>query len=150
MRSIYEQALGNKFELLHPRIQERFGFSSKDGGGSVGRGVMDKVWRGKFFTLPFLYMGSWRRIMFPEHGSNIPFTVRNYAYMDPFGRETVTWIRDFETRTPRRFDTYMIFSQQRGCIVDLPGNARASRGGYPSKRRQSRWLVPAIRRATFL
>jgi hypothetical protein len=121
MRSIYEQALGDKFKLLHPRIQERFGFSSKDGGASVGRGVMDKVWRGKFFTLPFLYIGSWRRIMFPEHGSNIPFTVRNYAYADPFGRETVTWIRNFETRTPRRFDAYMIFSQQRGCIVDYLG-----------------------------
>jgi hypothetical protein len=121
MRSIYEEALGDKFKLLHPRIQERFGFSSKDGGGSVGRGVMDKVWRGKLFTLPFLYIGSWRRIMFPERGSNIPFTVRNYAYVDPFGRETVTWIRNFETRTPRRFDAYMIFSQQRGCIVDYLG-----------------------------
>jgi len=29
---------------------------------------MDEIWRGKFFTLPFLYAGSWRRIMFPEHG----------------------------------------------------------------------------------
>ena len=80
MRSIYEQALGEKFKLLHSRIQERFGFSSKDRRGSIGRGVMEKVWRGKFFTLPFLYVGSWRRIMFPEYGTNIPFTVRNYAY----------------------------------------------------------------------
>src|SRR5438270_208135 len=42
VRSIYEQALGNKFNLVHPRIQERFGFSSKDHGGSAGRGVMEK------------------------------------------------------------------------------------------------------------
>jgi hypothetical protein len=121
MRSIYELALGDKFNLLHPRIQERFGFSSKDKRGSVGRGVMDKVWRGKFFTRPFLYVGSWRRIMFPERGTAIPFTVRNYAYLDPFGRETVTWVRNFETRTSRRFDAYMIYSQQRGCIVDYLG-----------------------------
>ena len=59
--------------------------------------------------------------MFPEQGSNIPFTVRNYAYLDPFGRETVTWIRNFETRTPRRFDAYMIYSEERGCIVDYLG-----------------------------
>ena len=121
MRSIYEQALGDKFKLLHPRVQERFGFNSKDKLASIGNGVMEKVWRGKPFTLPFLYVGSWRRIMFPERGKGIPFTVRNYAYLDPFGRETVTWIRNFETRTPRRFDAYMIYSQQRGCIVDYLG-----------------------------
>ena len=121
MRSIYEQALGDNFMLLHPRIQERFGFSSKDHGGSVGTGVMDKVWRGKFFTLPFLYVGGWRRIMFPEHGDAIPFTIRNYAYLDPFERETVTWVRNFETRHPRRFDAYMVYSQQRGCIIDYLG-----------------------------
>ncbi len=121
MRSIYEQALGEKFKLLHLRIQERFGFSSKDRCGSIGKGTMDRLWRGKFFTLPFLYIGSWRRIMFPEHGTAIPFTIRNYAYLDPFGRETVTWIRNFETRRPRRFDAYMIYSETRGCIVDYLG-----------------------------
>ena len=121
MKSIYEQALGDKFQLLHPRIQERFGFSSKDQRGSIGTGVMEKVWRGKFFTLPFLYVGSWRSIMFPEEGANIPFTVRNYAYLDPYGRETVTWIRNFATRRPRRFDAYMIYSKERGRIVDYLG-----------------------------
>jgi Domain of unknown function (DUF4166) len=121
MRSIYEQALGDKFKLLHPRIQERFGFNSKDRCASIGRGVMDKIWRGKFFTLPFLYVGSWRRIMFPESGTAVPFTIRNYAYTDPLGRETVTWIRNFETPHPRRFDAYMIYSEQRGCVVDYLG-----------------------------
>jgi hypothetical protein len=121
MRSIYEQALGDKFNLLHPRIQERFGFSSQDGRASIGTGVMEKVWRGKFFTLPFLYVGSWRRIMFPDCGSDISFTVKNYAYRDPMGRETVTWIRNFATPHPRRFDAYMIYSQARGCIVDYLG-----------------------------
>jgi len=119
--SIYEQALGEKFRLLHPRIQERFGFSSKDRRASIGTGVMEKVWRGRSFTLPFLYIGSWRRIMFPERGASIPFTVRNYAYCDPYGRETVTWIRNFATRHPRRFDAYMIYSKKRGAVVDYLG-----------------------------
>jgi len=39
-RSIYEQALGDEFRQLHPRIQERFGFRSKDHRASVGTGVM--------------------------------------------------------------------------------------------------------------
>lgn len=121
MKSIYEQALRDKFKLLHPRIQERFGFSSKDRLASIGKGVMDRIWRGRFFTLPFLYLGSWRRIMFPETGNAVPFTIRNYAYTDPFGRETVTWIRNFDTIRPRRFDAYMIYSEERGCIVDYLG-----------------------------
>ncbi|HWY57291.1 MAG TPA: DUF4166 domain-containing protein [Terriglobales bacterium] len=121
MRSIYEQALGDKFKLLHTRIQERFGFSSEDGVACIGRGTMDKIWHGAFYTLPFLYLGSWRRIMFPEHGTSVPFTIRNYAYVDEYGRETVTWIRNFLTSNSRRFDAYMIFSQQRQRIVDYLG-----------------------------
>ncbi len=121
MKSIYEQALGEKFSLLHPRIQERFGFSSRDNLACIGTGTMDELWHGKPYTLPFLYVGSVRRIMFPERGRSIPFTIRNYAYVDEYGRETVTWIRNFATRTPRRFDAYMIFSQQRERIVDYLG-----------------------------
>ena len=121
MRSIYEQAMGEKFARLHPRIQERFGFSSRDHVACIGTGTMETVWHGPLYTMPFLYVGSWRRIMFPERGENIPFTIRNYAYVDEYGRETVTWIRDFATRTPRRFDAYMILSQQRGLIVDYLG-----------------------------
>jgi hypothetical protein len=121
MRSIYERALGSDFARLHPRIQERFGFSSRDGIASIGIGVMDELWRGPLFTMPFLMIGSWRRIMFPEQGKNVPFNINNYAYVDECGRETVTWIREFATRTPRRFDAYMIFSEQRGKIVDYLG-----------------------------
>jgi len=119
--SIYQDVLGPEFGRLHPQVQKRFGFSSADGLASIGRGVMDKVWHGSFYTLPFLYLGAWRRIMFPERGTNIPFTVRNYAYLDSYGRETVTWIRDFKTRHPRRFDAYMIHSQERGKVVDYLG-----------------------------
>jgi hypothetical protein len=120
--SIYQRALGADFERLHPRIQQRFGFSSSDRVASIGEGVMQEVWRGRPFTIPFLYVGAWRRIMFPDHGTDIPFRVQNYAYVDGFGRETVTWIRTFQINSrPRRFDAYMIFSQQRNKIVDYLG-----------------------------
>ena len=121
MKSIYEQALGEEFGLLHPRIQERFGFCSGDNRACVGSGTMDEIWHGPLYTMPFLYIGSWRRIMFPERGKNVPFTIRNYAYVGEYGRETVTWIRNFATPTPRRFDAYMIFSSQRERIVDYLG-----------------------------
>ncbi len=121
MTSIYQQVLGPEFEKLHPQIQKRFGFSSADGVASIGTGVMDELWHGRFYTLPFLWLGSWRRIMFPERGTNIPFTIQNYAYVDQLDRETVTWIRTFQTHRPRRFDAYMIKSKQRGKIVDYMG-----------------------------
>ena len=122
MKSIYQQALGADFSRLHPEIQRRFGFSSTDGVASIGRGVMEEVWKGYPYTLPFLYVGTWRRIMFPETGRNIPFTIENYAFTDGFGRETVTWVRTFESRRQRRFDAYMIYSETRGCIVDYLGS----------------------------
>jgi hypothetical protein len=74
------------------------------------------------YTLPFLYIGTWRRIMFPDRGHNVPFTIENYAYVDGFGRETVTWVRRFQTKRLRRFDAYMIFSQQRGQVIDYLGS----------------------------
>jgi hypothetical protein len=121
MISIYKKVLGPAFERLHPQMQKRFGFSSADGLASIGTGVMEELWRGRFYTLPFLYLGTLRRIMFPEHGVNVPFTIENYAYRDRFGRETVTWIRTFRTSKPRRFDAYMIHSPTRDKIVDYLG-----------------------------
>ena len=122
MTSIYRRALGSDFERLHPEIQRRFGFSSADGIASIGRGVMDEVWKGRFYTLPFLYVGTWRRIMFPETGRDIPFTIENYAFVDDYGRETVSWVRTFDSRRTRRFDAYMIYSERRGRIVDYLGS----------------------------
>ena len=111
MTSIYQRILGSDFHRLHPQIQRRFGFCSDDGIAAVGTGVMEEIWRGPFYTLPFLYVGTWRRIMFPEYGTNVPFTIENYAYRDSFGRETVTWVRTFEIRKRRRFDATMIHSR---------------------------------------
>jgi hypothetical protein len=122
MTSIYQRILGSDFHRLHPQIQRRFGFCSDDGIAAVGTGVMEEIWRGPFYTLPFLYVGTWRRIMFPEYGTNVPFTIENYAYRDSFGRETVTWVRTFEIRKRRRFDATMIHSEQRGRIVDYLGS----------------------------
>ena len=123
MTSIYQEVLGSKFNELHPQIQRRFGFSSKDGIAAIGKGVMAQVWRGRFYTVPFLYVGAWRNIMFPASGQNVPFSVENYAYCDGYGRETVTWIRTFHfPEKIRRFDATMIYSHQRNLIVDYLGS----------------------------
>lgn len=122
MSSIYAKVLGDRFKRLHPQIQKRFGFSSRDQIAAIGRGVMERVWYGKWYTLPFLAVGTWRNIMFPQRGQQVPFTIENYAYLDGYGRETVTWVRTyhFPERT-RRFDATMIYSEQRGKIIDYLG-----------------------------
>lgn len=102
MPSIYRQALGDSFNLLHPQIQRRFGFSSADGIAAIGRGVMEELWHGAAYTLPFLYLGAWRSIMFPEQGRNVPFTIQNYAYVDELGRETVTGSVPFRPPMPAK------------------------------------------------
>jgi hypothetical protein len=121
VKSIYQRVLGTDFDRLHPRIQERFALTSTGGRAAIGRGTMDTVWRGRFYTLPFLYVGTWRNIMFPEHGQDVPFEIENWAYRDSLGRETVTWLRTFHTDRTRRFDAYMIYSETRGRIVDYLG-----------------------------
>jgi hypothetical protein len=121
MTSIYQHALGSDFQRLHPKIQERFGFSSHDRIACVGRGVMTNIWHGRFYTVPFLYLGAWRRIMVPDSAHDVPFTIENYAYRDSFDRETVTWVRSFSLPRPRRFDATMIYSEERGRIVDYLG-----------------------------
>jgi hypothetical protein len=120
--SIFRDALGDDFEKLHPKMQWRFGFSSENGTAQVGHGVMDEVWRGPFWTLPFLLLGSTRRVLFPSRGRDVPFTIENYAYRDSFGRETVTFARRFRMKHRlRAFDATMVMSPQRGTIVDYLG-----------------------------
>jgi hypothetical protein len=114
--------MGSDFDRLHPQIQRRFDLSSHGGLASIGRGTMDEVWRGGFWTVPFLCLGTWRRIMFPERLQQVRFTVENWPFVDDLGRETVTWVRTFYGPRTRRFDAYMIWSEQRRCIVDYLGS----------------------------
>lgn len=122
MASIYRQAMGEAFHKLHPRIQERFGYTSEDQIATIGYGTMKHIWYNRL-TAPLLKLGTSRHIMFPQGGRDIPFTIENYAYVDQFGRETVTWIRKFKFAGEiRHFDATMIFSRQRKRIVDYLGS----------------------------
>lgn len=122
MTSIYRRALGDDFDRLHPKMQERFGFSSDDGIAHIGTGVMDEITRGSAITIPFLMFGSTRNLLFPEHGTSIPFAIANYAYTDRYGRETITWHRTFTFADRQRsFDAAMIYSHRRESIVDYLG-----------------------------
>ncbi|XSG77295.1 DUF4166 domain-containing protein [Herpetosiphon llansteffanensis] len=122
-QSIYQQALGANFDRLHPQIQRRFGLASSSEMAAIGQGQMSMIWNGGLPLRPLLHAGQARHIMFAEWGTQIPFTIENYAYRDAAGRETVTWLRTFQVnpQTKRRFDAYMVYSDQRACIVDYLG-----------------------------
>jgi hypothetical protein len=120
MTSIFESVLGDEFARLHPMMQRRFGVGMAEGYACVGTGVMTRVRRGPWWTVPFLQLGKFRNILIADHGDDVPFTVKNYPYLDPFGRETVTFVREYRIgATPSRFDATMILSD--GRIVDYLG-----------------------------
>jgi hypothetical protein len=119
--SVFARAMGEDFTRLHPMLQRRFGVGLESGYACVGRGTMTRVRRGPWWTIPFLHIGRVRNILVPETGRDVPFTIENYPYRDPFGRETVTFVRYFRMpRAERRFDATMILGPD-GRIVDYLG-----------------------------
>lgn len=115
--SIFRRAIGPAFELMHPQMQRRFGFSSESKIACLGTGRMEQVWHGSNLLRPFLHLGATRNLLFPEQGRDIDFTIANYAYRDRFGRETVTFVRTFQFTRPRRFDATMVASDRHPKLV---------------------------------
>lgn len=113
--------MGEDFSRLHPMLQRRFGVGLGSGYACIGRGTMIRIRRGPWWTIPFLQIGRFRNILVPDVGRDVPFTIENYAYTDPFGRETVTFVRVFRMpRARRRFDATMVAGPDRH-IVDYLG-----------------------------
>lgn len=119
--SVFSRAMGDDFRRLHPMLQRRFGVGLASGYACVGRGTMRRIRRGPWWTVAFLQIGRIRNILVPDVGVDVPFTIENHAYLDPFGRETVTFVREFRMpRAVRRFDATMIVGPD-GRIVDYLG-----------------------------
>ncbi|WP_235928950.1 DUF4166 domain-containing protein [Marisediminicola senii] len=120
---MFRAALGeDRFAQLHPMLQRRFGVSLDAGYACVGHGTMDSIRRGPWWTVPFLWIGRLRHILVADTGTKVPFTIENYPYRDPFGRETVTFVREYRVRRkPARFDATMVLDTRRGVIVDYLG-----------------------------
>ncbi|MDL5350683.1 DUF4166 domain-containing protein [Microbacterium sp. zg-YB36] len=120
MTSIFERALGAEFARLHPMMQRRFGVGLSSGEACIGTGEMAIIRRGPWWTVPFLQIGRLRNILIPDVGTQVPFRIENFPYRDPFGRETVTFVRGYDIHgRQRRFDATMILVGDR--IVDYLG-----------------------------
>jgi hypothetical protein len=77
MHSIFRLALGSHFGRLHPQLQRRLDLRSDGGVACVGRGVMEKIWHGPFYVVSFLYLDTWRRVLFPDSAADVPFTIES-------------------------------------------------------------------------
>lgn len=122
MTSIFARAMGDDFARLHPMLQQRFGVGLDAGYAAVGTGVMTRIRRGPWWTVPFLWIGWFRNILTPDVGRDVPFRIENYPYRDPLGRETVTFVREYRVRSrPSRFDATMVLSDETGRVVDYLG-----------------------------
>lgn len=124
MEPVFRRALGSDFDRLHPKIQEWFGFSSKDGLVAIGQGTLAYVRNGGPHAIPFLRLGALRHIMCPEQGMDVPFTVANYAYKDARGIETSSIIRTFSLQKLRRFDEHIVWAGTSGRVVNHLGTRR--------------------------
>ncbi|WP_246190790.1 DUF4166 domain-containing protein [Agromyces agglutinans] len=116
--------MGDDFERLHPMLQRRFGVALDAGYACVGRGEMTRIRRGPWWTVPFLQVGRLRNILVPDVGADVPFTIENHAYLDPFGRETVTFVREYRVggrSRPSRFDATMVLDPSTSRVVDYLG-----------------------------
>lgn len=120
MTSIFAQAMGSDFGRLHPMLQRRFDIGLDAGTACVGTGVMSSIRRGPWWTLPFLRLGKLRNILVAHTGRDVPFLIKNYPYQDPYGREAITFVREYRIgRKYCRFDATMIAHD--GQIIDYLG-----------------------------
>ncbi|GAA1768048.1 DUF4166 domain-containing protein [Agromyces humatus] len=120
MTSIFQRALGEDFARLHPMMQRRFGVGLDSREACIGTGMMTSIRRGPWWTVPFLQVGRLRNILIPDVGRDVPFRIENFPYRDPLGRETITFVREYDIRgRRRRFDATMILVGDR--VVDYLG-----------------------------
>ncbi|MGO2751226.1 MAG: DUF4166 domain-containing protein [Pseudoclavibacter sp.] len=122
-RSVYELVLGDEVAQLHPQLGRYFGLIPADHEGR-GRGVYS--WAGPRHRVlrPVFAWLAWRRILFPERGRDVPFTVVN----SPDATGGLSARREFEFARVTRVmeDTMRVVQGEDGTarLVDRLGRGR--------------------------
>ena len=119
-KSIYESVLGSTFSNLHPMLQKRY--SVKNGRQLKATGIMYQIKGGPKWLYPVWLLGTMCKLVFPEHGEHIPFTITNQAYTTSEGVEEVHWERKFHfPKATRFFNAVMSYDKKRNMIKDYLG-----------------------------
>ncbi|MCG7335911.1 DUF4166 domain-containing protein [Sporosarcina sp. ACRSM] len=118
--SIYKQVMGEDFNRLHPMLQQRYDLP--EGTVFSASGIMKEIHGGPKWLYPLFRIGIYWKLLFPEHGKNIPFTIQNRAFVGNRGESQVHWERIFHFGQKRRyFNALMSLNAERQIIQDYLG-----------------------------
>lgn len=118
---VYGLALEEAAADLHPKVQERYGEDSGPGVVTVGRGEMDVA--SGTLALPALYAMPSQNLLFPETGTDVPFTVTSAEYRTDAGHQVLGMRRTFEfDGTVRHFDSRTLWDAEGERLLDYLGS----------------------------
>lgn len=118
--SIYKKVLGDQFNLLHPMLQKRYDIVENR--AFNGSGIMTTIKGGPGWLYPLFKLGVTYKLLFPERGHNIPFTIVNSYRIGHDGEEQIHWERIFHFGKKKRyFNALMSLDPNRNVIKDYLG-----------------------------
>ncbi|TYS67751.1 DUF4166 domain-containing protein [Sutcliffiella horikoshii] len=118
--TIYQELLGEDFQRLHPKLQDRYALPI--GKPFYGVGTMVKVKTGSPWLKPFLILSARWQFLFPESGKDVPFTIKNTSRSLPSGKTEIYWERTFHfEKISRNFNAYMTIDPKRKVVKDYLG-----------------------------
>ncbi|WP_227396448.1 DUF4166 domain-containing protein [Jeotgalibacillus aurantiacus] len=139
MKSMFEKAVGNSFNRMHPELQKKYALHSESGYMVITEGTMHEIKGGSLLVRKVSILGTKLNFAFPERGDEIPFYMENKAYKDKHGKESMTWKRTFrfpgtvryfhdEMKEGEHPDTVDNLTDQWG-IVRLPLDLKVTKTG---------------------
>jgi len=85
-------------------------------------GTMKEIKGGPKWLYPLFRLGVYWKLLFPERGKDIPFTITNTARLGPAGENQIHWERIFHFGAKKRyFNALMSLDEERFVIKDYLG-----------------------------
>ncbi|MED3759368.1 DUF4166 domain-containing protein [Peribacillus frigoritolerans] len=118
--TIYQDLLGEDFQRLHPKLQERYALPIDK--PFNGAGMMSKIETGAFWLKPFFKLATRWKFLFPENGKDVPFSIKNTCRSLPTGEAEIYWERTFYfEEITRHFNAFMTVDTKRRVVKDYLG-----------------------------
>jgi hypothetical protein len=118
--AIFEKVMGDDFSRLHPMLQKRYDLP--EGAVFKAAGIMHEIKGGPKWLYPLFRIGTKWKLLFPERGKSIPFSITNTAYIADDGESHVHWERVFYFGNKKRyFNALMSLDKEQLIIKDYLG-----------------------------
>ncbi|MBM7587043.1 hypothetical protein JOC86_003595 [Bacillus pakistanensis] len=116
--SVYKKVLGEQFNRLHPMLQKRYELKED----FKGSGLMRMIQGGPKWLYPMYLIGVKWKLLFPEEGKDVPFTIVNSTITGINGEEQVHWERIFYFKNRKRyFNALMSYDSKHNMVKDYLG-----------------------------